>query len=155
MLKSKSRQVLGTVTWEVSRIAGFHAHWQWLPVPLSFIQKGLVEAAFKVEAENLKYPCFTDTKPTQTSPEPSEDDSSDFFRVMIWNPQDGSDVEMRLPLDPSFRFDVQFGRRVIAKLLELEGRADWHDCWQSHEDEVADAEEFKGAFKEFDFSLEE
>jgi hypothetical protein len=74
---------------------------------------------------------------------------------MIWNPQDGSDVEMRLPLDPSFRFDLQFGRRVMAKLLELEGRADWHDCWQSHEDEVADAEEFKGAFKEFDFSLEE
>lgn len=155
MLMSKSPQVLGTVTWEVSRLAGFHAHWQWLPVPLSFIQKGLVEAAFKVEAENLKYPCFTGPKPTLTSPELSEDDSSDFFRVMIWNPQDRNDVEMRLPLDSSFRFDIQFGRHVMAKLLELEGRADWHECWQSHEDETADAEEFKRAFKEFDFSLEE
>jgi len=155
MLMSKSSQVLGTVTWEVSRLAGFHTHWQWLPAPLSLIRKGLVEAAFKVEAENLKYPCFTGPKPTPKSPEPSEDDSSDFFRVMIWNPQDGSDAEMRLLLDPSFKFDIQFGRRVMAKLLELEGRADWHDCWQSHEDEAADADEFKRIFKEFDFSLEE
>jgi len=155
MLASKSPQVLGTVTWEVSRLAGFHVHWQWMPAPLSFIQKGLVEAAFKVEAENLKYSRFTSPKPTLKLPDPSEEDSSDFFRVMIWNPQNGSDVEMRLYLDQSFKFDVQFGRRVMAKLLGLDGRADWHDCGQSHEDEVADAEEFKRAFKEFDFGLEE
>jgi hypothetical protein len=150
MLKSISPKEVGAATWEVSRRGGFHVHWQWLPCLLSLIQKGLVEAAFKVEAENLKYPGFGPTKPTSRDTDPEAE--GDFFRVMIWNP-DGKDTEIRLPLHSSFRFDLQFGRRVMAKLLRLEERSDWHECGQSHDDEVADAEEFKKAFEKFDFSL--
>ena len=153
MLKSLSSTELGAVTWEVSRSSGFHVHWQWLPCPLSLIQKGLIEAGFKVEAENLKYPSLSSPKSTSRDPDPSHDDEGDFFRVMIWNPESGKDVEMRLPLDSSFKFDVQFGRRVMSKLLRLENRVDWHECGQSHEDEVADVEGFKAAFKDYDFSL--
>lgn len=155
MLKSIAPKELGAVTWEISRSSGFHVHWQWLPCPLSLIQKGLIEAAFKVEAENLQYSGFDPTKSTSRDPKVTQEDEGDYFRVMIWKPDDGKDVEMRLPLDSSFRFDVQFGRHVMAKMLRLEGRSDWHECGQSHEDEVADAEEFKKAFKELDFSLEE
>ena len=63
--------------------------------------------------------------------------------------------ELVLPLSEGFRFDLQFGRRVMAKLLGLEGRMNWRDCGQSDEEEKRDAEGFKGAFKRFDFSLEE
>ena len=153
MLKSLSSTELGAVTWEISRSSGFHVHWQWIPCALSIIQKGLIEAAFKVEAENLKYPGFYPSKPTSRDPDVSHDDEGDYFRVMVWNSEDGKDKEMRLPLDSSFKFDVQFGRRVMSKLLRLEDRIDWHDCGQSHEDEVADVEEFKAAFKKYDFSL--
>jgi Protein similar to CwfJ C-terminus 2. len=127
------------------------------------IKKGLVEAAFKVEAENLKYPKFETTSNDElTQP-------GDSFRVWIWAPsetaldtdaapsgeQDSSEKSLILPLGPDFRFDLQFGRRVMAKLLQLEKRINWKDDVQSKEEEMTDAESFKQAFKEFDFSLEE
>ncbi|KAF2671033.1 hypothetical protein BT63DRAFT_432239 [Microthyrium microscopicum] len=148
MLKAKSPD-LASVTWEVSRANGVHIHWQWLPVPASLLQRGLVSAAFKVEAENQKYPKFDSHRAID------ESEPDDYFRVLVWDPATGKDSSLVLPLDESFRFDLQFGRRVLAKLLELDRRADWHDCGQSLEDEERDATRFKEAFKEFDFSLEE
>jgi hypothetical protein len=44
---------------------------------------------------------------------------------------------------------------VIAKLLQLEGRAHWQDCGQTQEEEEKDVSRFKEAFKEFDFTLDE
>ncbi|KNG83508.1 CwfJ domain protein [Aspergillus nomiae NRRL 13137] len=165
MLRSKTNSSLGAVTWEVSRGNGIHTHWQFLPVPADLITRGLVTAAFKVEAENLKYPKFE-------SPSSSSDPSAepgDFFRVWIWGPNknpnsdsgadSGADTEtektLLLPLGPEFRFDLQFGRRVMAKLMELEGRINWKNDVQSQAEEEADATAFKDAFKEFDFTLEE
>lgn len=43
----------------------------------------------------------------------------------------------------------------MAKLLGLEDRMNWKDDVQSKEEEQIDADTFKAAFKEFDFSLEE
>ncbi|BAE57331.1 unnamed protein product [Aspergillus oryzae RIB40] len=163
MLKSKTNSSLGAVTWEVSRGNGIHTHWQFLPVPGDLITRGLVTAAFKVEAENLKYPKFESPSSTDPSAEPG-----DFFRVWIWGPNKNSDSDadagassgetermLLLPLGPDFRFDLQFGRRVMAKLMELEGRINWKNDVQSQEEEEADATAFKDAFKEFDFTLEE
>jgi hypothetical protein len=147
MLKKKASS-LGSVTWEVSRAAGIHMHWQWLPIMSDLIHRGLVEAAFKIEAENQKFPKFESS--------PSKDqESDDYFKVVIWDPATGKDKSLLLPLDASFRFDMQFGRRVLAKLLELDSRADWKECGQALEDEEKDANQFKEAFKEFDFSLDE
>lgn len=147
MLKAKAPS-LGSVTWEVNRESGIHAHSQWLPIEATFIHKGLVNAAFRVEAENEKYPKF------QSLSHDSDDPEGDYFRVTMWDPT-GKDSSMVLPLDPSFRFDLQFGRRVLAKLLGLDSRSDWHDCGQPIEDEEKDVEKFKEAFKDFDFSLED
>lgn len=60
-----------------------------------------------------------------------------------------------LPLTSDFRFDLQFGRRVIAKLLGLEKRVRWQDCGQSEEEETREAEAFKKVFEKHDFSLVE
>ncbi|MCJ1228740.1 hypothetical protein MMC12_005401 [Toensbergia leucococca] len=172
LLHSTPRRSLGAVTWEVSRATGIHIHWQFLPVPTSLIKQGLVEAAFKVEAENEKYPLFQAKEIGDGFAE-----NSDYFRVWIWRPGEdddddikaalpnngadeeenhpGKDKSLILPLSNHFRFDLQFGRRVMAKLLELEARMQWKDCMQSQAEEAADAEAFKKAFKAFDFSLEE
>lgn len=158
MLQTKSEGKLGAVTWEVSRGNGIHIHWQFLPVPSDLVARGLVEAAFKVEAENLKYPKFEKQKGDKTSEE------GDYFRVWIWRPGEaettepkeaGTENTMVLPLSSDFRFDLQFGRRVMAKLLQLESRINWKDDVQSQAEEQADADSFKEAFKAFDFSLEE
>jgi hypothetical protein len=153
MLVSLSGSELGSVTWEVSRSGGVHTHWQFLPVSADLIRRGLVEAAFKVEAENQKYPKFENRDVGD-----GFEETNDFFRIVIWSSPEGDDKEGKeksfvLPLDASFRFDVQFGRRVLAKLLGLEQRIDWHDCGQTHEQEEADVGAFKSAFKHFDFAL--
>lgn len=177
-LVSRCGDKLGAVTWELSRASIRHTHWQFLPVSADMVKRGLVEAAFKVEAENEKYPVTFRTKDVGDGTV----DQGDFFRVWIWMPApedavDGSDdgggqkadteggddgEEKRgkqnclvLPLSEAFRFDLQFGRRVMAKLLGLEGRRDWRDCLQTDEEETADAERFKEAFNKFDWALEE
>jgi len=164
MLASRSRGKLGAVTWEVSRQGGVHAHWQILPVMAEQVRRGLVEAAFKVEAENEKYPVFVKKDLGDGAGE-----MGDFFRVMVWAPEEvagedspggegkgkGKETSWMLPLDSSFRFDLQFGRRVMAKLLGLEKRLLWQDCAQEQLEEVRDAEAFKEAFKDFDFALDE
>lgn len=173
LLLENSKDSLGAVTWEVSRAEGIHVHWQFLPVPSDLVTKGLVEAAFKVEAENEKYPTFRNKDIGDGTAE-----TGDYFRVWIWrlgegenlggaltsNAADhpgrdgeavlGKEISLVLPLSPDFRFDLQFGRRVMAKLLQREARMNWRDCQQSEAEETRDAEAFKKAFKQFDFSLE-
>jgi hypothetical protein len=157
MLTTRTNGALGAVTWEVSRGNGIHTHWQFLPVPSDLIKRGLVTAAFKVEAENLKYPKF---EPASSGDDPSAE-PGDFFRVWVWGPSEvaaedaGTEKTLLLPLGPEFRFDLQFGRRVMAKLMELESRINWKNDVQSQDEEETDATAFKEAFKDFDFTLEE
>lgn len=159
---------LGALTWEVSRANGIHTHWQFLPVPIDMILGGLVEVAFQVEAENLKYPTLSVT----TKEMNGESETGDYFRVTIWCPANaagkepadpeekslgvpaGGEKTLLLDLTPQFRFDLQFGRRVMAKLLEIDQRMNWRDSLQEAKEEEADAEAFKKAFKAYDFSIE-
>ncbi|KAI1198733.1 CwfJ C-terminus 2-domain-containing protein-like protein [Nemania serpens] len=153
MVASQSKHTLGAVTWEISRQRGIHTHWQFMPAPFHLVRKGLVEAAFKVEAENQKFPPFEETDLGPAANEPS-----DFFRVWIWSDDGDTSIqskELVMRLDDSFRFDLQFGRRVMAKLLGLEARLSWRDVVESTAEEVEDVEKFKAAFKPWDFSLEE
>lgn len=138
---------LGAVTYEISRAGGVHVHWQFVPVPVDMINKGLVEAGFEVLAQNLSYPKFAQDVEEATAAE-----QGDFFKVHIWT--ETFSREMILPLDPSFRFDLQFGRKVLAKLLGLDSRTDWRACKQTAVEEQADAEVFREAFKPFDFTLQ-
>ncbi|KAK1036542.1 hypothetical protein LTR33_016334 [Friedmanniomyces endolithicus] len=139
---------LGAVTWEISRNSGVHLHWQFLPVPVDMVRQGLVEAGFDQEAANLNYPKFV-----KGFKEMEEIEEGNFFKVTIWS--EALRKEMVMPLDGDFRFDLQFGRRVLGKLLGLEQRTHWKDCGQTVAEETADAEVFKGVFKKFDFGLEE
>lgn len=156
MISIRSANKLGAVTYEISRAYGIHTHWQFLPMPAAMIRQGLVEAAFRVEAENFAYPPFA-VKDVGLG-----ESEGDFFRVWIWTPpadddesnsNEGTTTCLVLPLDPSIRFDLQFGRRVLAKLLGLEKRLQWRDCTQSEDEEKADVEAFRRAFKDFDFTL--
>jgi hypothetical protein len=144
MLTHRSRE-LGAVTWELSRVGGFHTHWQFVPLPADTIKRGLVEAAFKVEAENDHYPAFEKGEP---------DEETDHLRIWLWTPEQNEDTMLWMPLEPTFR-DLQFPRRVLAKLLGLEGRVSWQNCAQTQLEEETEAEAFKVAFKEFDFTEEE
>jgi len=71
----------------------------------------------------------------------------------VWTSE--TQTDMVLPIDDSYRFDLQFARRVLGKLLGLESRINWRDCAQTQAQEEADVLAFKGLFKTWDFSLEE
>ena len=141
---------LGAVTFEISRASGVHVHWQFMPVPKSLITRGLVEAAFKVEAENEKYPAFETSALSKDAVT-----EGDCFKAILWSGDGEKEKSLTLPLNASFRFDLQFGRRVLGKLLGLESRSHWQDCGQSEAEETKDAEAFKDAFKSYDFSLDD
>lgn len=152
MIAKDSNNKLGAVTYEISKADGVHTHWQFIPMPEETIRNGLVEAAFRVEAENLQYPAFETRDPGIGK------DDRDFFRVWIWTPPSeeepkGSTKCLTLPFDHKIRFSLQFGRIVLAKLLGLEKRIQWRDCAQSEDEEKTDIEVFKKAFKDFDFTL--
>lgn len=152
MISKASNNKLGAVTYEISKATSVHTHWQFIPVSEDLIRKGLVEAAFRVEAENLSYPSF------ETRDQGVGLSDGDFFRLWIWTPpsdamSEGTTTCLIMPFDDSIRFSLQFGRVVLAKLLGLEKRIQWRDCAQTEEEEKEDIEAFKAAFKEFDFTL--
>ncbi|KAF1848334.1 CwfJ domain-containing protein [Cucurbitaria berberidis CBS 394.84] len=149
MLKSVTGVEYGSVTWEVSKSSLPHTHWQYLPVTADLIQKGLVEAAFKALAENLHWPKFT-----KEDVGDGFDETSDFFRVLVWDPNDdaGEPTSYIMRFDEKIRFHNQFGREVLAKLLRLDRRIDWRDCGQTQVQEEQDVEKFKEAFRKFDFA---
>ncbi|PBP19526.1 CwfJ domain protein [Diplocarpon rosae] len=152
MIAKDSSNKLGAVTYEISKANGVHTHWQFLPIPEDIIRKGLVEAAFRVEAENHQYSALEIRDPGIGR------DDNDFFRVWIWSPpsefeSSGSTKCLTLPFDDNTRFNLQFGRTVLAKLLGLEKRIQWRDCAQTEDEEKKDIKAFKTAFKAFDFTL--
>lgn len=115
MIAHCSNNRLGAVTYEISKANGVHTHWQFLPIPVDLIRKGLVEAAFRVEAENLKYPSFQVRDPGIGQ------DEGDFFRVWIWTPSseegaEGSTKCLTMSFDDELRFSLQYGRIVLAKV---------------------------------------
>jgi hypothetical protein len=141
-----------------------HQHWQFCPVTALHAASGLVEAAFKLERESNDYPPFQ-----ACDPEKVLKLKSDYFRVWIWWPsppvtnpvvaadqansgEDGEGVEksMFFPLPSNQRFDIQFGRKVMAKILKLEHRSDWRHAEQTEEEEEKDRDVFREAFEEFD-----
>lgn len=149
MLKSVADEEYGSVTWEVSKSSLPHTHWQYLPVPADLIRKGLVEAAFKALAENMHWPKFTKEDVAD-----GFEETSDFFRVLIWDPKNDAEKQTSyvLRFDEKIRFHSQFGREVLAKLLRLDKRIDWRDCGQTQAEEEQDVAKFKEAFKNFDFA---
>lgn len=153
MISVRSARRLGAVTWEISRGRNVHLIWQTMAVPAKMIEEGLAEAAFKVEADNLKYPKFS----TLDLPPEERAVSGDFFHVQLWV-ADSSGMETNksifMPLEPDTRFDLQFARRVLAKLLGLESRLSWQDCVQTEEEETQDVAAVRDAFKEWDFTAE-
>jgi hypothetical protein len=179
MLNEKSGGKLGAVTWEVSRSGGIHTHWQFLPMPVEKIRGRLVEAAFQKEAANLGYEKF---KTIPDREQIDKHGMNDYFRLFIWTPtrsegegraegeaqdlwsapahkgvyktESGEEKITMLPIQPENRFDLQFGRRVMGKLLLLDQRLDWRDCTQTEDEETKDAEAFKEAFKKHDFTME-
>ncbi|KAK0731036.1 CwfJ C-terminus 1-domain-containing protein-like protein [Lasiosphaeris hirsuta] len=158
MVATRSKRKLGAVTWEINRARGIHVHWQFMPVPAELIAKGIVEIGFKVLAKDLKMGEFV-TKEFGVA----DEIEGDYLRVWIWAEEDSEDgaegvgvlgKSLLLRFDEGIRFDLQFPRKVMAKLLGLEERTIWQDIGQTEDEEKADVAAFRAGFKDWDFTLQ-
>ena len=164
MVQQKGSGCLGAVCWEANRSRVRHQHWQFCPVPAQHAAGGLVEAAFKIERENSDLPLFQACDPEKVLKQ-----KSDYFRVWVWRPStlasdpvaaadqvssakagEGMEQSIFFPLPSNQKFDLQFGRKVMAKILKMEHRSDWRNTEQAEKDEERDRDAFKEAFEEFD-----
>lgn len=157
MVSTKTKHKLGAVTWEINKVAGIHAHWQFMPVPAEMVKKGLVEAAFRVEAENLHLPGLV-VKDFGVSDEVP----GDYIRVWIWCEDEGEGADdggkivskcLLMRFDETVRFDLQYPRKVMAKLMGLENRMFWQDWKQTEEEETQDTAKFRELFQPWDFTM--
>ncbi|KIX03671.1 uncharacterized protein Z518_07224 [Rhinocladiella mackenziei CBS 650.93] len=168
MIGSKSQGQLGAICWEVNRTGIRHHHWQLLACQAEQVKKGLVEAAFKVSRERNQYPPFETCDPDSQLPQ-----RSDYFRVWTWvsdpvemadrtNGDGKKDVgvtkSMYFPLPADQKFNIWFGREVMAGLLKLENRLSWIDALlrKDGSEQLAEEEDAQGLredFEDFDFAM--
>jgi len=159
MISNESKNKLGAVTWEISRENNIHVHWQFMPVPMGLITKQvqgktMVEAGFEVLAEDYKLGKFQEKDFGL-----ADEMGGNYFRVWIWGEEDDEQNGGRIisksivmPFDDSVRFDLQYPRKVMAKLLDLQDRIYWQDIQQSEEEETREVEDFKKAFQPWSFA---
>ncbi|KAJ8103169.1 CwfJ C-terminus 1-domain-containing protein-like protein [Lipomyces tetrasporus] len=133
------------VAFEISRHTGIHFHIQVVPIPES------KQSRAKTEFENAaKMNGYTVIEKDEEDDNKDSEIEEDFFKVYL-----GGNKILYVPLSPEVRFDLQFGRKVLATVLDLPERSDWKSCVQEEQDEIKDAEQFKTLFKAYDFTLQE
>ncbi|KAK9465918.1 CwfJ C-terminus 1-domain-containing protein-like protein [Lipomyces arxii] len=132
------------VAFEISRHSGIHFHIQLIPVPDAKLPlvKDEFETASKMNGYSLEERTFDADK--------DDDEEGDYFRVYL-----KGDRMLHIPLPSDVRFDLQFGRKVMATVLDLQDRFDWKSCIQDEAEELKDAERFKALFSKYDFTLAE
>ncbi|CAN6457093.1 unnamed protein product [Victoria cruziana] len=124
-----------------------HANLQVIPLPLSKASE--VRQHFISAAKNLGFE-FSVYKPTTAVDARQElrsqvEGSLGFFYVEL---AEGSILSHSI--GDNERFPVQFGREVLAGVLNRKDRADWRNCKLNKEEEIQMAEDFKKGFEEFD-----
>lgn len=134
-------QGASTVMFEISRSRGIHLHTQVCAVP--DVPSTRIADAFKEHAERAGLSLVERSL---------DSDETEYFRVQIMPPA-GPAMTLVAELPEGTYFDAQFGRKVLAGLMELEDRLDWRACSQTESEEKEDSKVFRDAFKKYDFTL--
>ncbi|EGG00284.1 uncharacterized protein MELLADRAFT_118092 [Melampsora larici-populina 98AG31] len=132
------------VSFEVVKLTGTgarqgHGHLQVCPIPNELVEK--IESSFIDEASKVGIE-FEDQKEVQ---EEGAMDGMSYFRVGL--PTGKKIISF---IKPNQRLNMQFGRIVLAKVLDQMDRSDWKNCVLNEEDERLECDELKKVFKSFE-----
>lgn len=150
---------LCTISFEINSSKSIHYHKQIFPVPKYMILKFV---------QSLDRQCFFNNKKVKNNADLEfqtfdgtdnedylniiRDPSSNYMQFTVYeSPQSPPRIHLaKFTLDK--RLDLQFGRRVVAFLLNLPKRIKWDSkiCYQTKEEEAKEVELFQSAFKTFD-----
>ncbi|KAF9580674.1 hypothetical protein BGW38_002586 [Lunasporangiospora selenospora] len=149
------------VTWELSQGGKMmHAHVQSMAVPRGKAQD--VEEVFRQEIGSFFISGeYGRSRDQRGSAPPSSHQAQwqehevdprshqSFFKVEL---PDGRILVC--PIPDRQRIDMQFGRKVMAKVMDTPERVNWKSCVKVDEEERKDSVAFKNAFKSFDFTMD-
>ncbi|CAA6660931.1 unnamed protein product [Spirodela intermedia] len=123
-----------------------HANLQAVPIPLS--KASNAQRAFGFAAKKLGFDYIVmkpdNDRGCRESLREQFDGKSNFFYVEL---PDGTTLSYAV--EDEEKFPVQFGREVLAGLLNVADRADWRNCKLGKEEESRMAEGFRKGFGEF------
>lgn len=150
---------LCTITFEINSSKSIHFHKQIFPVPkyliLKFIQSLDRQCYFnnhKVKGNaNLEFQSFVGTDDEEYL-KILCDPTSNYMQFTVYESPQASAKIYLAKFSLEKRLDLQFGRRVVAFLLNLPKRIKWDSktCFQTKEEEMKEVEMFQSAFKAFD-----
>ena len=112
------------VTYCINKLPGVHAHWQIIPIPKQKIDQ--LEPALNNAIQNIGLE-LNSGWPT--------DERHDYFAIR-WT---GSEAKTAT-IPSSVRFNPNFARQFLAKLLNIPERENWRQCTQTQDDEIRDGE---------------
>lgn len=151
---------LATVFFQINKADSVHFHIQCFPIPADFLTKfsSVLERKSKYNNEKLiqntklMFQKFEDTE----DPKYLEfiDSKKDYISFTLFNRSISKQEVYITYIDCSKSLDLQFGRRVLADLLQTPKRIKWDKCKQSRTVEEQETEAFKEKFKSYDFTME-
>lgn len=125
-----------------------HANLQAVPIPTSRVH--VIQNIFDMAAEKLGFK-FVISKSADAPGEGRKslriqfDSNHSFFYAEL-----PECVTLSHVIEENEIFPAQFGREVLAGLLNMADKADWRNCTHSKEEETKMAEDFKTRFENFD-----
>lgn len=134
--------------WLFKHRHSMHANIQAIPIPFSKVAD--VRGCFNLAAKKCGFE-FELISPSNHDSEGREllrtrfDGTSNFFYVEL---PEGTILSHSIA--DKEKFPIQFGREVLASLLNMEDRVDWRNCKLTKEEETKMTEGFKKRFEEFD-----
>jgi len=152
---------LGTVLFQINKSNSVHFHIQVFPIPIDFLSDFGKNLDKNTKLNNTKF-----TQNVKLNFKQFENDADEEYNNFINSNKDYisftvfnksilhktiyiAEVEtLEKPLD------LQFGRRVLAFLLQSPKRLKWDKCQQSVQKETSETESFKESFKEYDFTMD-
>ncbi|KAL6949097.1 hypothetical protein ACO0QE_001586 [Hanseniaspora vineae] len=149
------------VSFEINSVNSVHYHTQVFPVPKKYGTKIFVAIERQINFSNsrnqnpeeqLSLLKFANDKDKEYLKIVNNHESN-YFQFKVYNTRGSFELYV-IKIDPNKRLDLQFGRRVLAFVLNQPKRVLWNSpvCLETQEQETKNVENFQKEYKEFDFT---
>lgn len=147
---------LKLIFFELNRHDNVHHNVQFLPVYESQLDKFAKSLEYRTKTNNekfkrnqsLEFNEFTNENDPELKAIEKE---NDYIKFIICTSEAESKIYIA-KLTTGKPLDIQFPRRVLAHMLNLPDRVQWDKCQQPKIKEMADCEEFKQFYRNYDFT---
>lgn len=149
---------MGTVFFDFNMTTGVHYHIQTVPVPVKFLSKvaKAIDRQYKFQNKKAGEEVMSEFKKYIGEDDPEykdfiSDKSQNFIQFKIMNTRKKCEIYVST-FDPTKRIDMQFGRSVMAYVLNQPKRVYWNNevCQETEKQEKKNVELFQVAYNEFD-----